>query len=265
MTTAIRFWNGNKTPARQAFETELLGACLAVTQDSYGSVELQIDNTDYALAEDEGNVFNRGTDILVTVAGNVKFTHKAKIVINQPLCKGLLGHRLLIIKQAQRETFAKLTSSEQLQSLSIGIPETWADAELFRCNNYKVTEKGSFERLFNLLKGGEFDYVALGVNEIEQTFEQRVASLGGMCIEPNILLYYPFPLVFYVNPSKAALAQRVAEGLAKLIACGQFEQMFNARYGRLLAHFKLASRKVFRLQNPRLPAEMADKTPTLLD
>ena len=261
----INFWNGNKTSARQNYETELLQACLKVTAKDYGAANLNIDNTNYSLAEDEGNIFHVGADILVTVAGNPKFRNKQKIVINQPLTKGLLGYRLILVRDESLEIFKNLKNETQLQTLSIGIPETWADAELFRHNNYNVLEKGTFDDLFTLLKDAAFDYTALGVNEIEEVFKQRAEPLGGISIQPSLMLYYPFPLVFYVNHRNPALAERIDCALKTLIASGEHNQIFDKSYADVVQRLGLKQRRCFDLYNPMLPQEMANFKPTLLD
>lgn len=261
----IKFWNGNKTRVRQSYESELLEACISATAKDFGRSTVQVDNTNYPLAEDESNVFANGIDILVTVAGNLKFEHQQKIIIPQPLAKGLLGYRLILIRNESLDAFSKLESTRALQALYIGIPQTWADAEMFRQNGYRVVEKGTFDDLFVLLKSKAFDYTALGANEIEDVYKERVANLGGISIEPSTMIYYPFPLVFYVNPSKPQLAERVASGLKAILDNGQHEQIFQKHHGDVVQRLNLKQRKIFTLNNPILPTEMQSFTPTLLD
>jgi hypothetical protein len=261
----VYFWNGNKSPARQGYETALLKACLKATNEEYGHVNIRVDNTDYPCADDEANIFASGADILVTVAGNVKFKDKQKKVIPQPITKGLLGYRLLLVRDESLATFAQIKRPQQLQALSIGIPQTWADADLFRHNQYQVIEKGSLDDLFLLLKAGVFDYVALGVNEIEEIFTQRVVLTGGNSIEPTLMLYYPFPLVFYVNPCHSVLAERIDKGLKLIITSGEHDSLFRHHHGDVAQRLNLRNRNIFNLTNPILPTDMADFSASLLD
>lgn len=261
----VNFWNGNKSPARRIYETALLQACVNQTNEEYGSMSVRVDNTDYASANDEANIFNLQADILVTVAGNVKFEDKQKLVIPQPLTKGLLGFRLLLVRNESLATFSQIKTANQLQALSIGIPETWADADLYRRNRYKVTEQGKLNDLFLLLKEGFFDYVALGANEIEEIFTHRAAPIGGISIEPSLMFYYAFPLVFYIHPNKPDLAQRIAKGLNQIIANGQFDMLFMHYHGDVVQRLNLANRQMFTLTNPRLPADMSHFRSSLLD
>jgi ABC-type amino acid transport substrate-binding protein len=261
----IRFWNGNKSPSRQRFELSLLKLCLDVTTQNYEPAEVVVDQTDYPKAQDESNVLNNGADILVTVAGNVKFSQQPKQTIMYPLLKGLLGFRLLVIPEQSSAKFQSINQPAQLRALRIGIPETWADAELFRHNQYTVVEKGHLANLLLQLKQGRFDYVALGVNEIEDICGQFVEQFEDLVIEPSLLLYYPFPLVFYVNPNNPELASRIEKGLEMIFANGQYDTLFAEYFSNLVTRLGLQKRKLFTLSNPMLPAAMQHFSASLLD
>ena len=136
---------------------------------------------------------------------------------------------------------------------------------MFRQNGYSVVEYGTFDDLFWLLQNRHFDYTALGANEIEEAFQQRAEPLGDISIEPSAMIYYPFPLVFYVNPGRPALAERVVAGLKAIMDNGDHDKIFNKHHGDVVQRLNLKQRKIFTLQNPILPEEMADFRPTLLD
>ena len=260
----IRFWNGNKTSARQAYELALLDACLSATQVEDNVYSLLLDNKDYPQAEDEGNIFESGCDVLVTVAGNVKFTKKQKIIINLPLAKGLLGYRLLIVRNESLQMFQALQESKDLQAFSVGVPATWADAELFRQNDFNVVERGTLDDIFTRLKNKEFDFIALGANEIEEVFTQYVEAPDDLSIETSMMIYYPFPLIFYVNPEKPGLAKRLETGLLIIMQNGQYETLFRKHHGDVVERLNLKKRNIFSLHNSLLPQEMNNVSATLL-
>ena len=254
----INFWNGNKSDVRQVYERKVLEATLAATEQAHGDWTLENDCTDFPTIEGEASVFrSKGFDVFATVAGNPKLANECKIVINTPLMKGLLGYRLLIVREDDLPRFAQVGTAGQLQKLSLGIPFSWADAALFRFNGYNVVEGGTYDELFERLKAGEFDYVSLGANEIEEAYEARALPLGGLSLETSILIYYPFPLLFYVNPDKPELAERIEEGLDCIIENGSLDRLFEEQYGNLGARQRLKDRTMFRLKNPNLSKEAA--------
>lgn len=260
----VRLWNGNKTESRQQYEREILEAALRVTNSSHGNWKLQEDLTDYPLAADEAGVFrSKGFDIFGTVAGNIKLANEKKILIPMPLMKGLLGYRILIIRASDKEKFAAIKSAQQLQQLRMGIPSTWADAELFRYNGYKVEERGSFDDLFVRLENNEFDYVTFGANEVTGVFNERAAKSGKLMVDSSLLVFYPFPLVFYVNPDNKALAERVTQGLQTINGNGELDKIFNRYFAADLNTVDLPPRTMITLENPILPSEMAGFKPSL--
>lgn len=260
----IKMWNGNKTASRQQYEREVFVLALKASSKVAGDWTLEEDVTDFPRAEDEASVFRtKGFDIFGTVAGNSKLANEAKIIIPQPLMKGLLGHRILIIRAADKNKFAAIKTPAQLQQFTMGIPATWADAALFRHNGYPVIEKGSFDDLFVRLQNKEFDYVTFGANEVDGVFKERAAASGQLIVEPSLLVYYPFPLVFYVNPANPALAERVSRGLNKIATNGELDALFERYFGTQLQAIGLKSRTKITLENPILPAEMKDFTPSL--
>ncbi len=262
--TAIKFWNGNKTPSRQQYEREILDAVLTATEATKGPFSIVESREDYPLAEDEASVFrSKGFDIFGTVAGNQKLANEQKILIPLPLMKGILGYRILIVRKADAATFAAIKSAADLKKLRMGIPNTWADAGLFRHNGYPVVEKGSFDDLFQRLENNEFDYVTFGANEVTSVFTERAAKSGKLIVEPSLLVYYPFPLVFYVNPQQPALADRVTNGLQTISANGELDKIFNRFYGDLLGQLHVAKRTRITLENPILPKEMAGFKPAI--
>lgn len=259
----IKFWNGNKTPSRQQYEREILDAALAAT-NAKGPYSIEESRTDYPLAEDEASVFrSKGFDLFGTVAGNQKLAGEQKILVPLPLMKGILGYRILIVRKADAQKFAAIKSADELKKLRMGIPATWADAGLFRHNGYPVVEKGSFDDVFQRLENNEFDYVTFGANEVNSVFTGRAAKSGKLMIEPSLLVYYPFPLVFYVNPQQPALADRITEGVKTISTNGELDKIFNRYYGEVLGQLKLATRTRIILENPILPKEMANFKPAI--
>ncbi len=262
----INFWSGNKTEIRREYEREVLLAALAATAEQYGAWQLHEVNADYPDAAEEAAVFRRkGHDLFVTVAGNEKLADEEKIVVPLPLMKGLLGYRLLIINAGDQRRFSAIGSAQALRRLRNGIPATWADAGLFRKNGYTVVERGNFDELFDRLKSGEFDYVTFGANEINSVFESRAEPLGGLIIEPSLLMYYPFALVFYVNPALPELAQRLCAGLQNIQENNTLEKIFARYYGDIVTKLKLRERRLITLENPALPESLKWMTADLLD
>jgi hypothetical protein len=183
-------------------------------------------------------------------------------MISKPLARNLLGYRILIINE--KDTFRfKEANSKDIKQLKLGIPETWSDASIFRINKFKVNEKGSFDDVFKRLVSGEFDYTTFGANEVESIFKKRASQHADLSIENSLMFFYPFPLVFYVNPKQPQLAVRIEKGLKNIEKNGILNGIFDSYYKVLLEDLNLKHRKIITLNNPLIPDEFAHLKPDL--
>ena len=243
----ISFWNGNKSAARQQYEHQLFECLLAGTE---ASEPIFNDTTDCMTAKSEGEVFDKGADALITVAGNGKFSGKPFIELKLPLCRGLLGWRLLVTARERVDQFKGL-SLDQLKLKKVGVPATWVDAELFRSNGFNVLEQGTLDDMLGWLAEGAVDFITLGVNEAHDILASNEQHSDLLVVEPSLVLYYPFPLVFYIHPTKAELARiLVREWCNK---SGHVSKLFQAHYGDRLKQAELPKRHILKLENPMLP------------
>ncbi len=262
-TTVVDFWNGNRSSVRQDYELEVLKAVLASTESDYGPWKIEESIVDYP-GNEESLVFSeKNHDLFVTIAGNQKFKEGGMISIPKPLTKNLLGYRILIIREDDSRVFNDISDADDLRQLKHGIPSTWSDATIFRHNEYPVVEDGDFDDIFERLESGLFDYSAFGANEVLSVFEKRASKQNGLIIDDNIMLYYPFPLVFYVNPERLDLSKRIEQGLQRIEESGALDDIFDTYYSNVVEELNLDQREIFVLENPLIPEEFANLKPDL--
>lgn len=262
-TTVIDFWNGNRSVARQDYERKILAAILESTEEEWGAWDIEESLEEYP-GDEESLVFTeKGHDLFVTIAGNQKFNEGDMIVIPHLLTKNLLGYRVPIIRAEDSGIFEEISEPQDLQKLDHGIPETWSDATIFRHNGYSVVEEGDFDDIFDRLQNGLFDYSAFGANEVLGVFENRASKREGLIIDENILLFYQFPLVFYINPEMPELAQRIEQGFQLIISSGRLDTIFDEHYGNIVEQLNLNNRLLFELDNPLIPEEFRNLTPDI--
>lgn len=262
-TTIVDFWNGNRSAQRQVYEREVLKAILEATEAEWGAWEIEESMEEYPGNEESLVFTEKGHDLFVTIAGNQKFKEGDMIVIPKLLTKNLLGYRVPIIRKEDAGLFDEISGPGDLKKLEHGIPETWSDATIFRHNGYNVVEQGSFDDIFDRLQNKQFDYSAFGVNEVLGVYENRASKHEGLVIDQNILLFYPFPLVFYVNPDLPKMAERIEQGLQSIISSGKLDAIFNKHYGKIKEQLNLDKRRIFELDNPLIPEEFRYLTPNI--
>jgi hypothetical protein len=259
----IEFWNGNRSEARQIYERQVLHALLDATLGQYGPWKMTESLAEYPGAEESLVFTEKGHDLFVTIAGNQKFGEDDRIVVPYPLTRNLLGYRVAIIRETDADRFSAIDTPEEVRQLIHGIPETWSDATIFRHNGYEVAEEGDFEDIFDRLAAGRFDYSAYGANEVLGVFENRASKREGLIIDENLLFFYPFPLVFYINPERADLGERIEVGLKRIMQSGELEAIYNQHYGNIVGDLRLDERKIIILENPLIPDEFRDLAPDL--
>ena len=180
----ISFWNGNKTPSRQLYEQQVLQAAL-----SAAGVETSIDIDERNLSiSEESSVFSKQLfDVFATVQGNPKLNAENKLLIAKPIMQGLAWSAVIDHSQSRLSSvFAAIKLSDEMKKMRSGIPTGWADVALFKANQYNTVELGNFETIFPYLVNNDFDYLALGANEIEQVYQQADLEKLDLTNSPDI-------------------------------------------------------------------------------
>lgn len=261
--TIVDFWNGNRSEIRKDYEREVLQAILTITIPDFGPFEISESITEYPGLEESFVFSKKKHHLFVTIAGNQKFKPEDMIMIAKPIAKNLLGYRIPIIKVTDTNKFKTATSLSKIQALKNGIPVSWSDATIFRHNGYRVAEEGDFDDVFERLAQHKFDYTAFGANEVQNVFKNRATKQNGLVIDTNLMFFYPFPLVFYVNPKMPKLAERIEMGLQTITESGELDKIFNSYYANIVDELGLDKRQVFTLENPLIPAEFTNLKPDL--
>jgi len=170
--------------------------------------------------------------------------------IRIPLLKGLLGHRIFIIRQQDKEKFAQIQSPNELKRLIAGQGHDWPDTRILKENGYKVMAVTSYDSLFSMLSLGRFDYSPRGVTEAWAEVDAHPEK--ELMVEETLLLKYPASIYFFVHKTNTLLADRIERGLLLSTADGSFDRLFN-EHTTSKTHDKyinIKNRKIFHLTNP---------------
>ena len=233
------------------YATELLRKALEKTEKSDGAFMMKPAgkmNVGRAFGFlEEGRIVNVGWSS-PTIEREKKF-----IPILIPINKGLLGYRVFLIRQQDREKFSNIKTVEQLKKLKVGQGHVWNDVKVFKANDFKVVTGPEYEGLFDMLSAERFDYFSRGINEAPKEYDERKTRLPNLFIEESILLYYPWPKYFFTSKKTPELASRIERGLRMMITDGSFDKHFMAYHQKDIERVKLKDRKLFKIDNPLLP------------
>ncbi|XOV77922.1 MAG: diguanylate cyclase [Aestuariibacter sp.] len=172
--------------------------------------------------------------------------------IRIPILKGMLGHRIFIIRQGEQASFNAISSFENLRSIPVGQGKFWGDTGVLKHAGMNVVDPVKYESLFHMLEGGRFDYFPRALHEPWS----EVANRGelNLTIEARHLLIYPFALYFFVSKDNQALGELIHDGLRRAIDKGSYDTAFYQHpvIKETLQRSKLAKRIVHRLDNPNM-------------
>jgi hypothetical protein len=235
---------------RNSYFIDLLNLVLTKTEQELGPFRLA--SSKATMSQDRSLLQlqnNNGIDVVWTMSTAER--EEALLPIRIPLLKGLLGQRLLMIRQQDIGRFAKVESLEDLQAFSAGQGSGWPDNKILQANQIEVVEGMSYQGLFGMLQRQRFDYFPRGINEIFDELEQHKSE--SFVAEPHLVISYRAPIYFFVSKQNRELAARIEQGLWIAFSDGSFDALFSRyQYDNLVN--ELRSRTVIKLNNPYLHA-----------
>ena len=265
------YWDMGASPKRDNYQAELLKTLLEKTRAEYGDYKLTRVKQKFTSMRASREI-GRGEIINIEAtphpASKLKAfagAHDAIIGIDVPLLSGLLGYRKLVIRRSDQEKFARVKTAEDLRQLVAGQGKGWEDIVIYKANGYPVEDNADFEALLPMLVSHRFDYLPLSVIEVDSVIKQFGKYDSEVMIAPNLIIYYPFPVVFNVSAHYPTLAERVKKGLAIAQADGSMEKLFESYFADELIKLKAGNPQAFTLTNPDIPASMGIALPKLLN
>ena len=178
--------------------------------------------------------------------------------VHIPVLKGMLGHRIFIIKQGNQHLFNNINSLEDLKRLKGGQGSAWGDTVVLKNANLPTVTTTKYPNLFRMLEGDRFDYFPRALHEPWDEVDSRPEL--NLTVEERVLLVYPFAMYFLVAPDNKRLHDLIYQGFEEAIMDGSFDELFYNDEGirSALDKSNLSERVVFRIPNPN----MGPKTPT---
>lgn len=146
------------------------------------------------------------------------------LAVRIPLLKGMLGHRICIIRQGDQHKFNDIRSISDLARLDAGMGRTWGSTKVLEQAGLNVVTAMKYENLFHMLEGGRFDYFPRGIHE--PWAELAKYPELPLEVEKRILLIYPYAMYFYLQKDNRALHAKLTRGFEQAIADGSFDELF---------------------------------------
>ncbi|MDE1463806.1 transporter substrate-binding domain-containing protein [Spartinivicinus poritis] len=252
--TVVKYLKKEEDSARYSYYYELIDIVLETTKSSFGDYKIEpligeMTAARWNQTAIEGKLLN----LLWSPAG-MEGLDTQMIPIPVPLVKGLTGYRVFLIHKANQPKFSQVKTLADLKLLTVGQGQNWGDVPIFQHNGIEVVEGSTYEGLFGMLAAKRFDYFSRGLNEIIPEYQARKDQYPSMAIEQEILLFYPYPFIFFASKNTPELAKRLEAGLMIMIKNGSLDNHFNKYHKSTLQALNLQKRKLLKISNPFLPS-----------
>jgi hypothetical protein len=171
-----------------------------------------------------------------------------------PLRRGLLGVRLLLARPEDAERLSKIDSIQTLKSqYTLGYGQGWLDRRELAALGFRMETANGYRGLFDMLRGGRFDYLSRGVNEIGAELADPTLAGRGMVVVPGIALFYPLDDFFYLPANRGALRADIERGLQRLLDNGGYNRLLDAHFGEVMREVQLDRRTVLHVRGYPVP------------
>jgi ABC-type amino acid transport substrate-binding protein len=179
-------------------------------------------------------------------------------VIRIPVLKGMLGHRIFIIRAADQSKFEKINTLEELKAYQAGQGTFWGDTQVLKSAKLPTVTTLKYPNLFPMLEGGRFDYFPRAIQEPWSEVSSRPEL--NLIVDKHLMLVYPYAMYFYVKQSNDRLYNKLYEGFNTAISDGSYDKLFseNPMIQDVLIKANLSERKVLRIENPNMLTSSSD-------
>ena len=190
--------------------------------------------------------------------GGSTSTYEDKMLpIRIPALKGLLGHRIFIIRAEDQEKFNQINTLADLKRFKAGLGTLWGDTKIMKLADIPTVTTIKYPNLFSMLEGGRFDYFPRALHEPWVEVKSRPEL--NLTIDKHLMLIYPFAQYFYVEKSNKTLHDKIYKGFEMAIADGSYDKLFfsHPMIKDVLEQANLKQRTVIRIKNATMHPDTA--------
>lgn len=237
---------------RLGYYVDIIEMAMRYTEDEYGDHTIIYSKNEMVQERAFAKLkSNKGVDLywgMTSIQREESFSP-----IRIPLIKGLLGHRICIIRKEDMVRFNNISSVEQLKQMVLVQGSDWPDTQILEHNGFNVHKMSVYENMFKMVSSGRVDFFPRGVNEPYE--EVRIRPELDLVVDNKLLIKYVAPMYFFVNKDNEILAERLYIGLIRAIESGEFDEYFyNHPTTKAITDLaKIEERVIFEIDNPILP------------
>lgn len=200
-------------------------------------------------------------DMMPATPARLRLVEQGRLrMIAVPLDRGLLGYRINLLLDSERDKLSQVRTVSDLAQWTMGQNEGWMDVEIYRAagiptKEIKLWSNGEFAEQ---MEAGFLDLFPLGLEETLNYFlphfRQRYPQLT---TDPYLLIRYPWFRFVWIapGPETEALYEALQKGFDRIVANGVFLQIWGQHRQAPAAHF-FTERTIIDIPNPFYDASL---------
>lgn len=172
-----------------------------------------------------------------------KDNSKQLVLVRNALTNGLIGQRVLLIRQADAPAFAQVRSVNDLKrtGLIAGFGAGWYDTKVAKAAGLPLYEHTApWSTIYAMVAAGNrhVDYLPRGIIEVLE----EARAHPELVVEPHLLLEYRADFVFYLDASVARYRPILERALKEAEATGLKARLIEEAFGADIKALKLNRR-----------------------
>jgi hypothetical protein len=242
------------------YRYQLIEQILEITRPEFGSYQLK-PYTSLTSSIRYGQLLSEGQQLnLLWASPGTPIAKADAVIVPVDILKGLLGYRVCLINETALPNLNAINDLESFGKIKIG-QALWPDREVYRFNKVAEIDAPNFSALFKMLGAKRFDCIPLGIDEVEQVYQDKKLQYPFLAIDSHLLIYYQYPVYFYVSKKHPELAKRITLGLQKMQNNGDFNKLFLKFHAQDMARLDVKKRILVCLQSPYIKEPQCTQPP----
>jgi hypothetical protein len=192
---------------------------------------------------------NQNFDIAISGYSDKKVLQAS--IIKFPISRGLLGHRIFIIKKENEDLINTFkTLPDLIKNFTIGSGHGWLDTDVFKYHNFNV-EVAEYNLLWKMLSKNRFLGFNRGLHEGHHELSLFKSKWPSLKVHETLVIKYPFDYFFYVSKNNTVLYKKLNASIKNLERKGLLKKHFFS-HPSIINSLKSISKstRVFEIENP---------------
>jgi len=242
---------------RYLYESDIFILALEKTRQEFGDYTLAFGPKMNNLRAVDYIQKNKLSNFFVLLNHDIGQSRHDLIHIPFPIHLGIVGYRVCFSSSTTLNKLKGVSTLEDLRAFTFALGRGWGDVAILKHNGLEVVELDNYQSLFKMTATSRIDLFCRGAHEF-LTEQQAISGRINLSLEPDLLLYYPYPRFLYTHTNNKKNADRIYLGLQRAFDDGSLQKAWSKYFSDSVASAGLNQRKLLTLTNPLIEKDPGD-------